>query len=537
MAETLQLPEIEIKPGITADDLYSKIKGSGESKVSIPVTSENLFEKLSKAEAEDKLGWGEVAAQSAQNLIPSAVEFGKNLYGAVRHPVETASSVLDLARGGLHNIMPEDIAKWVDAHDTDPEHLQKGIEMANAVGKFYKERYGSGEGFKKALAQDPVGVASDLSAVLSGGASIAGKVGAPAKVISTLEKAADVTNPITGTAKAIAGIGKPILGLTTGTGAENIAQAAKSGWTNDPDFWRHLTGQGSITEPLENARYNLSQMKINRSNEYRSGMTDISKDKSILDFNDIDKAVSDAKDSISFKGKIKDDTAFKIHQELEDEISKWKKSDAATYHTPEGLDALKQRIGAITNRIPYEELNSNRIGNDIYSSIKNTISKQAPTYSKVMSDYSEASEQIREIEKALSLGAKSSADTALKKLQSITRNNVSTNYGQRLSLAKELEQEGGKPFISSLAGQALSSPTARGLAGGVEAMTLLSSFANPYSLLAIPFQTPKVVGMGLYKAGQAGAKIGGTATKLGINATRANTLNSILNAINRTTEE
>ena len=68
-------------------------------------------------------------------------------------------------------------------------------------------------------------------------------------------------------------------------------------------------------------------------------------------------------------------------------------------------------------------------------------------------------------------------------------------------------------------------------------MTLLSSLANPYSLLAIPFQTPKAVGMGLYKAGQAGAKIGGAATKAGINATRANTLNSILNAINRTTEE
>jgi len=88
-----------------------------------------------------------------------------------------------------------------------------------------------------------------------------------------------------------------------------------------------------------------------------------------------------------------------------------------------------------------------------------------------------------------------------------------------------------------LAGQALSSPTARGLAGAGELATVLGSFYNPAALAALPFQTPKLVGMSLYKAGQAGAKLSDIGKKAGINATRANTLSSILNAINRTKEE
>ena len=173
------------------------------------------------------------------------------------------------------------------------------------------------------------------------------------------------------------------------------------------------------------------------------------------------------------------------------------------YHTPEGLDALKQRVGAIVDRIPYEEKNSARIGNSVYNSIKSTISDQAPTYSKVMGDYSDASESIREIERALSLGDKASADTAMRKLYSLTRNNVNTNYGNRLSLAQQLEQEGGKPFINALSGMAMGSNVARGLAGGAELGTLLASLSNPSYLAALPFQTPALVGRGLYYGGKA----------------------------------
>jgi hypothetical protein len=144
-----------------------------------------------------------------------------------------------------------------------------------------------------------------------------------------------------------------------------------------------------------------------------------------------------------------------------------------------------------------------RVGGNIYNAIKKTISDQAPTYDKVMSDYSEASDQLREIEKSLSLGNKATADTAMRKLLSITRNNVSTNYGGRLSLAQQLEQEGGRPFIRQLSGSALNSPIARGLAGVGESAAATAAFFDPTTLALIPFQTPRLVGEGAYAAGQA----------------------------------
>ena len=145
-----------------------------------------------------------------------------------------------------------------------------------------------------------------------------------------------------------------------------------------------------------------------------------------------------------------------------------------------------------------------------------------------MKDYAQSSEQIREIEKALSLNNKASADTALRKLQSLTRNNVNTNYGQRLSLAQQLEAEGGKPFISALHGQALSSPSARGLAGGVENLTAATGLlTNPAYLAALPFQTPRLVGEGLYYGGRAARKLSDIGKTTGLNAGSINALSNL----------
>jgi hypothetical protein len=522
---------------ISADDLFGIVKEGQPTREAAPISSKNFSEAMKNAPKDETMPWTDVIAQAYTNIPKSAKEFGEGIVEAVTHPKETVKSVWDIAAGGLHNVTPNQIADWIDKHEKNPEAIKRAIESANALGRFYKERYGSGEGFKKALASDPVGVASDVSAFLSGGAGMASKVGMPAKVVGAVEKAAEMTNPITAPLKATKEIGKAILGGLTGTGSETISGAAKAGFQGDKNLVSHLRGKAPITEPLENARHNLNVMRENRSNKYRSGMTDISADKTVLDFNDIEKSIEKAKQEISYKGKIKDDIANDWLQKVEDEVKDWKESHPETYHTPEGLDALKQRIGAISKRIPYEELNSNRVVGNVYNSIKNSISKQAPKYSEVMSDYAQASDSIQEIEKALSLGNRASADTALRKLQSLTRNNVNTNYGNRLNLAQQLEMEGGKPFISALHGQALSSNVARGLAGPLEAATLLSGIVNPVTLAAIPFQTPRLVGEGLYAGGRAAKGISKVGEYTGANPTRVNTLADILNAGKTQNEE
>ena len=119
--------------------------------------------------------------------------------------------------------------------------------------------------------------------------------------------------------------------MLTGTSEEAIKAAAKNGYAKDPMFIEQIKGEGSKTEPLDNARFNLNVMKKNKSDEYRSGMIDISKDKSVLDFGDIDKKLNDVKNSISFKGVTKNDSAMQTFTELEDEISKWKKLDSSEF--------------------------------------------------------------------------------------------------------------------------------------------------------------------------------------------------------------
>jgi hypothetical protein len=528
---------------ISANDLFSIVNEGAQSQTNKAITPENFASIFQNTPEESKLSWMDVPVQAVTNAPQSAINFGKGIYEAVTHPLETGKNVLDIAAGGLKNVTPKVIADLIDRLDQHPEAINQAVEKANQVGQFYKERYGSGEGFKQALAQDPVGVASDISALLSGGGSLASKLGVPSKIVSGIQTAADITNPITATTKLATAVGKPALGMLTGTGPENIANAAKSGFAGDKSFGQHLRGEAPINEPLLNAKENLNVMRQNKSNAYRSGFVDISKDKSVLDFKDIDKALLDAKKEVRYGTKVKDDIANAHIDAIEQEIKDWKSSSPSIYHTPEGLDALKQRIGAINQRVPYEEQNANRVGGNLYNSIKGTISTQAPKYAEVMKDYAEASDQIHEIERALSLGNRASADTAIRKLQSLTRNNVNTNYGNRLSLAQQLEKEGGKPFINALSGQALSSTTARGLAGTLEGATGIASFANPAYLAAIPFQTPRLVGEALYAGGKVARKGADVASKVNkysnvkINPTNMNRLADLLNANEKIKEE
>jgi hypothetical protein len=540
--------------GMTSDDLYSLIqsnKGKTPSQPSVDTNSENLYNLINGPKAEkESTPWSDVLTRAFTNTPKSAVEFGKNIYQAVTNPLDTIEGVARLAVGAGHSLKPEHIASFIDHSDWDPEDLKKSIQTAKAVGDIYKERYGSSEGFKEAVATDPVGVASDLATILSGGSSLASKTGLIGKAtelankagiseksIQTAGKVAENLNPVTAASNVVSAVGKPLLGSLTGVGSENIANAAKAGYAGDTSFVNQMRGNAAINEPLDAARANLSTMRQNRGNAYRSGMTDITNDKSILNFDDINKALKDAKDSISFKGQTGAEVPTEVHEKLSKIVNDWQKLDPAEYHTPEGLDFLKQNIGDYTKTIGYEHTNANRIASDIYNSIKQTVSKQAPKYAEVMKDYHEASDQIQEIEKALSLGNKASADTAMRKLQSITRNNVNTNYGQRLNLAQQLEQEGGRPFINALSGQAMNSPTARGLAGTAENFSTLGGFLHPGLWAALPFQTPRIVGEGLYAGGRAAKAISKLSKKTGIGQGKANTIADILQNVNKEQEE
>ena len=487
--------------------------------VSVAPATTNPWEVVQQTPQQPKyLGYGEMMGQAVQNIIPSATNMATGLYQAVTNPVQTVSGLLDVGAGALQKALPKPVVDFVNQFESNPEAAQRAMNAATAVGGAMKERYGSVEGIKNTIATDPVGAMGDLSTLLGGGAALAGRIPMAGKVASTLSTASDITNPITLAGKGVSktadmasALVKGTLGLKTGVGTEPITQAVKAGREGNQTFVENMRGTVPMMQVLDDAKSNLAKMNLDKQAEYRSGMVNIKNDKTQLDFTGIDQAIADAQKYSSYKGKVVNQGAADVLTDIKAKVDDWKKSDPAQYHTPEGIDKLKQSIWESIEKLPRESKTAYSAAKEVYDSVKKEISKQAPEYSKVMSDYSQSSDKIKEIERALSLGDKASADTAMRKLQSLMRNNVNTNYGNRLDMARELERAGGNEMMPALAGQAMSSKLPRGLqsATNIPSSYLAYGVGGPALAAAdLMASSPRLVGEASYKYGQMANALG-----------------------------
>ncbi len=298
------------------------------------------------------------------------------------------------------------------------------------------------------------------------------------------------------------------LGFTTGAGSKAVREAAAAGYKGGSQaeaFQRNLRqAQANSYDVVNDAKKALDRIREDRSLAYRSGMVDIKNDKTILDTQPIVDKVREVQDRGVYKGKVIDKSASNTWDEINEAVQSWVKDNPADFHTPEGVDALKRRIGDIRDSLPFDTPARNAASN-VYRAVRDQISNQAPGYARTMKDYEEASDVIEELEKSLSLGQKALPDTALRKLQSIMRNNANTNYGRREALGNILAEKGADTLFPSLAGQALSSPLPRSISGtgsaigaGYAAMQSL-----PGGALTLLATSPRLVGEAAYYAGKA----------------------------------
>jgi hypothetical protein len=136
----------------------------------------------------------EVPGQAISNVPASAKRFATGLYEAVTSPIQTAKGVLDIGAGALQKVLPEGAINFINQFEGNPAAAARAVEAANAVGGLFKDRYGSYEGIKRTLAEDPIGAAADLSTLLTGG-SMATARAAPG-VSKALQTASVATNPL-----------------------------------------------------------------------------------------------------------------------------------------------------------------------------------------------------------------------------------------------------------------------------------------------------------------------------------------------------
>lgn len=460
------------------------------------------FQIVFSPDDDKNIDWADVPGAMAENFSDSLSKFAGDFLEAVTSPIQTAKNIGELGYGIVAKVIP----------GKQPEE-----EVANAVGQFFADRYGGIDEIKNTLATDPVGFAADLATILSGGgAAVARAPGMAGKLGSIAAKAGGVIDPISGTAKAVSGIGKvaapAVLGTTSGVGDAAVKAAAAAGEKGGQfatAFLENLRGNAPMTQVVSDARTAIAEMKRLRRNAYLNGMAGVTSDPSILRIEPIYEAVQRAKEVGQFKGVSIKPSASKTINEIEDIVTEWAKYEPSEFHTVEGLDALKQKIGDVRDATAYGTPERSA-ANAVYSEVRSIIDRQAPDYARVMSEYEEASSLLREIEGTLVSGDKmKNVDTALRRLQSIMRNNVNTNYGRRAELAQELVDAGAKTLPEQLAGQSLSSWRARGLQQLMALPTIGAGYYDPSFFAALPMQVPRLVGEGAYYTGKAAPYVGG----------------------------
>lgn len=508
-----------------------------------PETGERLafdgqqWQPLSNPPAES---WSEVPGKAIRNLPSSAAQFAEDFAQPFLHPIDTASALGNLAVGGAQKVT-EALGIRSDAARANDKR-----QYADAVGQFFSDRYGSERGLMNTLATDPVGAVGDLASVLSGGGAVAARIpGAMGGVAQRMGNVGRFIEPSTRTSEtmgkiaqgmvkagkfidpsarmmqaapkaggmAARGVGE-VLGMTTGVGWENIARAMQAGLEGGKKgeaFRSHMRGDAPLTDIIDQAKYALNQMRSERSRQYLAAMQETGEIPDIVDFGKVQSLLRDAKNNVRYKGMKAGSSVEKTISDIQNILDKWAQYDQIDFHTAGGLDALKREVGELrygsSGELPLRG-NQKAVVDHVYAGLKGLIEEVDPEYAKTMKNYEEASTLIDEIERAFSLGNKASADTAMRKLQSLSRNNVQTNYGNRLRLAQELENAGAGELLPSVAGQSLSSIRPRSLTGSMAGLGALGQAyyqgLNPLTIPAVLASSPRLVGETAHAMGRIG---------------------------------
>lgn len=369
------------------------------------------------------------------------------------------------------------------------EESLKGLSLAPKLAKF-----------GGAVGAEALGGAG-VSALQSGGdikeTAMGGLAGAAAPPLSLLAKGV-----FKGAGKTIA----ETLGKTTGAGEAAI----KSVTPEAMQVARQAGREGVETfqrKALDVAREGLNLLKEARRAEYLPRLNEIK-----LNTKEFDSAVQSLRQKavnalqergVTFgEGKNLNNLDFgkstilknqNVVERAFNDLMSW------TDTTPGGLDTLKKRLSEFADEIPVTERGGAKpFVLSLRDGVDSLLKNEVKGYEKMTSAYREASDMIKEIEKTLSLGTKSSDETAIKKLMSTLRQNNET----RLSLLDELDKVTGTNIRDLVVGSTLAPLRGRGLQGvvggavtpaGITASVLNPSFL-PYMVTYAIASSPRLVG-------------------------------------------
>jgi hypothetical protein len=495
---------------------YVAVVMDGAMKAGVPTDEAFVADALAQGKTtvdnmNKDVGWGGFS----YDLVDKEVKENMGLLGAsarglVNLPYSALETFAETGKALTVNL-PE-TAQFMGKVAGDIIGVTDGETIA-AIGEHYANQYGTEQGFLEALAERPAEILMDASTVV-GGLGAVGKVAKATELSKLLDPVRLATRvakmPFQAgnvAAKATGEVGANVLGVTTGAGAEAVKEAVragKAGGEKGKAFVENMRGGGDMEDILAQAREAVGNMRKDASETYRSGMVDVAKDKTILDFQPIYDRLGKLRDRAFMGDKVKNPSAAAVYEKAKGIVDDWAAGDPAQFHTPEGMDGLKQRLGDLSNDFATD--NNRRaasIATGIYGEVRDVIGKQVPGYYKVMKQYQTAAEKLADIERSLSLKTGAPVDTSIRKLQSILRNNANTNYGRRVDLGRTIEEAGADTLFQSLAGQQLNATTPRGLGAVTAGGGVMGAIpTGGTSLLALPLASPRLVGEAAYAGGR-----------------------------------
>lgn len=508
--EVIPFPEdmtdAEIELAIQQDDpLYQQYK---ETFLDIPGVQNipsfaDYAQQVENVKADEVRRANRGIGEKALGVGEAGLSTGTALLSAIASPfVYGGESLVDVVKG-----------RPVESFETRfPELMQEGTyqprtevgqEYAKNVGDFITESKIEG-----AIGTPALGRLSNIgvgTAVKELGKDLGSQVG------KVLPKPKPKTTP-----KSERGITSQIIGGTTGAGDAPLRiayETGKQGLKKEVDAFRKgIEGNISPQNLVQRANSALGLIRKQVNLEYQKSKASLSQDKKVLSFDDIDEAIKDVKSEFEFQGKVKSKSATNMIKNLEKEINKWKKYDKKKFHTPEGFDALKQLIGEEFDKTS-PGTRERLVVDRIYTSMGETIRKNAPIYDEMMKDYATGKDTIRQIQDTLSLKEGRSVDTQFRKLSSVLRNNVNTNFGERAVLAERLNKLDPTLF-PELAGQSLTDVFPRGIQKAVGSanvglqgtnigLNLFGGGVNPFLVLpSLLTQSPRIMGETAFQLGK-----------------------------------
>lgn len=297
-----------------------------------------------------------------------------------------------------------------------------------------------------------------------------------------------------------------VSGMATGTSDSIVSRAFDAGRRKSETFLKNLRGKVNPDRITVEAKKALRDMIDGNQDLYLQNVEAALKNNKKISpqniFNGFAKDIQER--TLGGNRFLLRDDVKNVAEKIEDLFLDFK--EHPELHNSRGLDKLKQAVGAIAEKTK-EGSQAEQLATKIRNSISEEISKNNPLYKKAMDTYATNIGEINEIRNTLSLRNNTNVDTTLRKLQSVGRNNVNTNYGYRNRLLKDLDFYG--DLEDAIAGQALSSWKPRGTAGVVGGLNALSSAVNtvtnptalPANLAYALGSSPRLTGEAAYKLG------------------------------------